>query len=276
MLSSSMAERRRELEMLSTQLLDQILQEELQNDDGDPDVVNLILDILKEREKDMPTPIGSTEKIAWEKYMANTKEKGDRPTSKRVWALRVASIVLVASVLFVSLSSEATAEPFWERIAKWTDSVFAFFSPDEPTQDVEEYQFRTEHPGLQEVYDAVTELGITEPVVPMWIPEGYTLAYCRKMDAGKKTTVIAGFQNGDKVINFCVDIYSEEVTNQYQKDDAEVREFDYNGTKYHMIQNNEKWVVVWAIRNIECSISIDCQESELYRMIRSIYDKEEV
>lgn len=274
--SSSMAERRRELEMLSTQLLDQILQEELQNDDGDPNVVNLILDILKEREKDMPTPIGSTEKIAWEKYMAKTKEKGDRPTSKRVWALRVASIVLVASVLFVSLSSEAAAKSVWERIAKWTDSVFAFFSPDEPTQDVEEYQFRTEHPGLQEVYDAVTELGITEPLVPMWIPEGYTLFFCRTTNTAKKTTVVAAFQNGDKVMNFNVAVYSESVLNKYEKGDKEDRVFEHKGTEYHVIQNNDKWVVVWAIRNIECSISIDCQESELYKLIRSIYDKEEV
>ena len=57
--------------------------------------------------------------------------------------------------------------------------MFAFFSPDEPTQAIEEYEFRTEHPGLQEVYDAVAGLGVTEPVVPMWIPEGYTLFMCR-------------------------------------------------------------------------------------------------
>lgn len=65
--NSSMVECSRELEMLSTQLLDQMLQEELRNVDDDPDVVNLILDILKEREKDTPTPISSAEKIAWEK-----------------------------------------------------------------------------------------------------------------------------------------------------------------------------------------------------------------
>ena len=274
--NSSMAERRRELEGLSTQLLDQMLREELQNVDGDPDIVNLILDILKEREKDMPTPIGSTEKIAWEKYMAKTKEKGDRPTNKRIWALRVASIVLVASILFVSISSEATAEPFWERIAKWTDSVFAFFSPDEPTQDVEEYQFRTEHPGLQEVYDAVTELGITEPVVPMWIPEGYTLLSCRTVNSLKKTTLTSFFQNGDKVISFNVAIYSEDVPNEYQKDDTEEKEFYHNGTKFHIIKNNTMWVTVWTMRNIECSISVNCQEDEVYKMIRSIYESEEV
>lgn len=274
--NSSMAERRRELEVLPTQRLDQMLQEELQNVDGDPNVVNLILDVLKEREKDMPTPIGSIEKIAWERYMAKTKEKGDRPTNKRIWALRVASIVLVASILFVSLSSEAAAKSVWERIAKWTDSVFAFFSPDEPTQDVEEYQFRTEHPGLQEVYDAVAGLGITEPLVPMWIPEGYSLAYCRRIDAGKKATVVSVFQNGGKVMNFNVDIYSEGVPNEYQKDDTEEREFEHNGTRYHIIKNNEMWVIVWTMRNIECSISVDCQEDEVYKMIRSIYESEEV
>lgn len=273
--NSSMAERRRELEGLSTQLLDQMLREELQNVDGDPDIVNLILDILKEREKDMPTPIGSTEKIAWEKYKEKMKGKSE-PKNKKIWMLRAASIVLVVSVLFLSISSEATAEPFWERIAKWTDSVFAFFSPDEPTQDVEEYQFRTEHPGLQEVYDAVTELGITEPLVPMWIPEGYTLLSCRTVNSLKKTTLTSFFQNGEKVINFNVDIYSEDVPNEYQKDGTEETEFEHNGTRYHIIKNNKMWVIVWTMRNIECSISVDCQEDEVYKMIRSIYESEEV
>ncbi len=275
MRSGSMADRRGELEQLSTQLLDQRLQEQLQNAGGDPDEVNLILDILKKREQDMPVPLSLREIPAWERYQARTKSRAGTSPGRRKWILRAASIVLVVFVLFASVSNQAAAEPFWQRIARWTDSVFAFFSPDAPTQPIEKYEFQTENPGLRQVYDEITGLGVTEPVVPMWLPDGYTLSYCRKTIAAKKTTVVSVFQNGGKVINYNVAVYSEELSNQYQKDETEAKVFEHYGTEYHIVQNNTMWVVVWTIRNIECSISVDCQEDEVYRMIRSIYEKEE-
>ena len=45
-----------------------------------------------------------------------------------------------------------------------------------------EYVFETDHPGLQQIYDAVVEMGVTEPVVPMWVPEGYDLVEYKAED----------------------------------------------------------------------------------------------
>lgn len=271
---NNMDSRRSKLEQLSTEELDRMLQAEMEKETAEPEEVKRILNVLKEREKDVPVLIGEKEEALCQRYIDRVSDEERKPIKSRGAVIRAACIAVALLLVLAAVSSSASADSFWERVARWTDSVFGFFGADDPT-DGETYEFQTEHPGLQQVYDAVAALGITDPVVPMWIPEGYELIVCKKVDTEKKSTVMAAFQNGDKVISFNVDIYSEDVTNQYQKDDTETKVFEHHGTKYHIVKNNTMWVAVWTMRNIECSISAACQEDELYKIIFSIYDKEE-
>lgn len=263
------------LEERSTQQLDQMLQETLEKEDADPAQVKKILAVLKEREKDMPVTVSDREKLAWQRYQAREKEAASKGARKWSMVLRVAGIAVALVVLLVSVSTQAQAETFWERLVRWTDSVISFFSPDYAGEEQQPYEFRTNHPGLQQIYDMVAGLGVTDPVVPMWLPEGYTLIFCEKFDTKNKTTIMAGLQNGDKVINYNVAVYVEGVNNQYQKDDTEVKVFEFEGIEHCVVRNTDAWVVIWTQDKIECSISVDCQEDELYKILRSVYDKEE-
>ncbi len=265
----------KDLEQLSTQQLDQMLQETLEKEDADPAQVKEILAVLKEREKDMPVTVGDQEKLAWQRYKAREKEAAKKPARKWGMALRVAGIAVALMVLLVSISTQAEAETFWERLVRWTDSVISFFSPDYASNEPQPYEFRTDHPGLQQIYDTVAGLGVTDPVVPMWLPEGYTLILCQDMKSANKTTVVAAFQNGDKLINFNIDVYFAGVNNQYQKDETDVKIVEFKGIEHRIVRNTDAWVAIWAQDQIECSISIDCQEDELYKILRSVYDKEE-
>lgn len=275
MKNDNLIDRGGELEQLSTQQLDHMLQAELQKEDADPTEVRAILKVLEEREKNMPTQMDDVDQLAWQKYQSRVKEDSDKPVKKQKWILRAACIAAVLCVLSVAVSYNVEAESFWGRIVRWTDSILEIFSPEAPSSEEEVYSFRTNHPGLQQVYDAVTGLGVTEPVVPMWLPEGYELVFCEKMNSTNKMTLLAGFQSGKKVINYNVAVYSEGVANQYQKDEAEKKVVDIDSVSHHIVRNIDTWVVVWTKENIECSISIDCQEDELYKVLRSIYDKEE-
>lgn len=263
------------LEQLSTQQLDQMLQASLEKEDADPAEVNKILGVLKEREKDMPVEAGDREKLAWQRYKAREREGADRPAKKYKWVLRAACIVAVLCVLTVAIAHNAQAEGVWGRIVRWTDSVIEFFSPDYASGGQQAYEFQTEHPGLQQVYDTVTQLGVTDPVVPMWLPEGYDLIFCQKIETDNKITVMSAFQNGEKLLNYNVAVYSEGVLNQFQKDETGAKKIEFGGIDHCVVRNNDKWVAVWTKDKIECSISIDCQEDELYQILRSIYDKEE-
>lgn len=268
--------RNRELEQIPTRQLDVMLQEELQKADGDPVEVKAILAVLKAREADTPVELSDTERLAWKKYQSRTNGKAGKPAAKRTWVLRVACVAAILCALLVTVSYEAEAETFWERLVRWTDSVIEFFSLENADGGHKEYVFETEHAGLQQVYDAVTKLEITEPVVPMWLPDGYTLSSCKEINTKKKTTLSAYFEHGEKVANYNVAIYSENALSQYQKDESGVKVIEIEGVIYYIVRNTNAWVSIWTIDNIECSISVDCQEDEFYKIIRSIHTKEAV
>ena len=264
-----------EFEQLSTEKLDEMLQAELQEEASDPDVVTAILAVLQEREKDMPLTLTEGEAAAWKKYLSRRESLSAKPAKRFAWALRAACIVVILGVCLVAVPSRADANGFWNRIVRWTDSVIELFSPGETGGMKQEYEFRTDHPGLQQVYDAVTRLGVKRPVVPMWLPEGYELVQRKEIGTRKKQSLMATFQNDEGILNYSMAVYLEDTVNRYQKDETEVRTIEIENVKFHITRNHDMWVAIWTIENIECFISVDCREEELYQILHSIYDKEE-
>lgn len=266
---------RRILEEQSTAELDELLQEELQKKPQDKAAVKMVLTILEERDAAAPKERTQQSEAARERYHEQMRGLF-RPVPKRSWApaLKVASIVLVVCILFVGLPLRAEAETFWERLQRWSSTVMEYFSRQDRFKDPE-YIFLTENPGLQQVYDAVVELGVTEPVVPMWLPEECELTMLSQKDTPMLKGVWARFSFGEKGILFKVDVYEGEPAHQYYKDGSHYESYERNGTTYNISRNNERWSAVWTNNNIECHITLDCQEDTLRRILESIYVMEE-
>ena len=265
---------RAEFEQISTGELDEMLQAQLQMETSDPDVITAILAVLQDREKDMPLTLTENEKAAWQKYLTRRASVSAKPAKRYGWVLRAACIVAILSVGLVVFSARADADGFWNRIVRWTDSVIEFFSPEQTEGLAGEYIFQTDNPGLQQVYDAVTRMGVKRPIVPMWLPEGYELVQCKEIETNKKSTLLVSCQYKKRKISYNVDVLFENVLNRYQKDNTDVKTIEIKGVQFHVVRNYDMWVVVWTVENIECSISVDCREEELYRILHSIYDKE--
>ena len=194
------------LEQMETVQLDEMLRSELQKEKPDAYAVQLILAVLQEREKDYSVEMDPGTEQAWQEYIGKTSGKAKGPV--RSVLLKVASFAVILAVLFLAMPQQVEAESIWERLIRWTDSVFELFSPDDRSAEPAEYVFQTENPGLQQVYDSVVELGVTDPVVPMWLPEGYELVECRAISTPTKTFVIAAFTNGINEIGFTTTLYS--------------------------------------------------------------------
>lgn len=254
--------------------LDELLREELRKDPVDGDKVRLILKLLEERDTDDPVENSPGIEKAWENYQEKVGEPQRKPTGRWSGMLKAASIVLVACLLFTSLTQTAEAESLFARIIRWTDSFFELFAQNN-AQATTEYAFETDNPGLQEVYDTITELGVTVPVVPMWIPEGYVLDECKVVEARTKTEVYARFTDGEAEITFRINLYSSNTAITYYKDEVDVEKVELGGTEYSLIRNNDLLYAVWAKDNIEYSIAVDCQEDVLLRILRSIYTMED-
>lgn len=261
----------RNLADLSVTQLRTMLNEEVQKDVPDDDLVLAILHILEDRDPVAVEGESDQEKAAWSLFRKriHARKKGRKQNTHNL--MRVASIVLVFCLLFALVPQQAEADNWWQRLTKWTDDFFGFFREEEDTFQLEDYEFRTDNPGLQQVYDAVVELGVTIPAVPMWLPEGYELAECTTVETPVKQYVHARFLNNDKACVLKVHLLHTEGSKVYFKDEIPVQEHEKCGMKHNIIRNTETWSVTWTKDNIECFFSVDCTEDVLYEIIESIY-----
>jgi len=256
---------------LPTDELDQILQAELEKEHPNEEVVLPILKILEEREKDYPveeTPevLALLEKIS--KYDTPSKQSQIR----RGWITGIAALAAVICIVVMALPHTVGAESIFDVLLRWTSSVFEFFTPEkDATNPPVEYLFETDNAGLQQLYDKVTGLGIVEPVVPMWLPDGFELFSLKETplrNDGNK--VIAVFMNDEKVVSVANRI-SRDITTKFEKEDTAVELFEAGDVSHFIMENGGNLSVTWTIDGVECSILADINKEDIYTMIKSIY-----
>lgn len=267
------------LDQLSTEQLREMLNNELHRQPINDDSIRLLLKTLREKEKDAQVEITPGMQQAWEKYQQDTAKiwEGARRTKRlRNWLIRGAAAAAVLVVILIPIiPQEAGAESLWDRLTRWTADIVEFFSPDDNKDRLSTYEFKTDNPGLQQVYDAVVEMGVTEPVVPMWLPDEYELIRLEKNETPVKKHLHSCFSNGNNEIIFSVDVYDKIVSHMYHGDGTKVQYHIVEETTFNIMRNNNSWVVVWTINNNENSIFADCQEDILIKILDSIYKVEE-
>lgn len=260
-----------EWEQLSTEELDQILQAELEKEYPNEEVVLPILHELEEREKDLlgektPEVLEIIEKLSMH-------ETSSKPSIyKRRWLAGIAALAAVVCIVVMALPRTVGAESLFDVLFRWTSSVFEFFTPGQGTANPPvEIVFETDNPGLQQLYDKVAEQGVTDPVVPMWLPEGFELTDLNKIplqDGGYK--IYAIFIGNEKSISISYRIYSN-LTTKFEKEESAVEVFEFEDISHFILENDENLSVVWTMDKVECSINADIAKENVYTIIKSIY-----
>ena len=262
----------REMECLSIEQLDELLQKELQKERPDENVVLPILHALRHKELDHPVIVENKDTGAWEEYQKHIIAT-DRPTRgnwrrrlPKVIAAAAAAAVIVCAIPFVGQANGAL-----DILYRITDSFVEFFRPGGGnTNSAGVYVFETDHPGLQQVYDAVVELGVTDSVVPMWLPEGYVLAELEELPAPGGVRLCAKFIKEEKSIFIQYKIAADASLSLYEKKDG-VTFYEVNDQKHLIYENVNNCGAVWALEDVECMISAELETDDLYKMITSIY-----
>ena len=248
--------------------LEKLLQRELEKDsNADPETVKMLLRTIDEREEAYSFVDDVNVQAACDKYRAHQNEQKVHKQKN----LRVAAAALAAAILLVIIPQTVRAENLWDIFARWTESIFALFNPSGSVIEEPEYVFQTDNPGLQQIYDAVTELGVTEPVVPMWVPDGYELTECETYHMPAESYVNSRLAYGESKLIFNIVYYAGCSVPEYHKDESEVEEWEYNGVIHYIMRNKDYLVAVWLRENVECALSVDCQEDVLYEILKSIY-----
>ena len=256
---------------MSTAQLDEALQQELQKENPEAEVVLGIMRVIQDREADYPVEFTEEVSAAWEEY----KEKTVPPKKHnrmRTWLVSVAAAAAVICVVVMALPQTVEAESIFDVFFRWTESVFEFFTPgqDNPKPSTE-YVFQTDHPGLQQVYDKVTELGVTEPIVPMWVPEGYVLTELKSTQVLNVSKVYATLQRNDNTIILAYRITEDVIASKHEKEDTSVEAYEYMDVHHFIMDNDRNILVTWVADGAECSISTDLGKKEVYKIVKSIY-----
>lgn len=265
------------LTRLPREALRRLLAEELNKEPADADdaLVRSLLAELDARGADPAFVEDEAVVAACEKFRAATQKKQIPPKRwYQHWMLKVASVLLVLVVLFFALPQAAEAGETGDVLTWWSDSLLQLFRPGSKP-NVEEYVFKTDHPGLQQLYDTVAEAGITAPIVPQKLSAEFKLIEHTVLPLEENTIICARLANDSNDIVFTAIVQNQQTLLQHEKRAESVAVWNLAGIDHYVISNNTTWIITWVTGNVECTITTDCPEEDVYRLIKSIYTSED-
>lgn len=289
------------LEQLSTERLEELLtlDSDPSSDQEDEEFIDAILEVILRRESEHPTGRLTDVDKAWEDFQKhfNTPEgeglslfldedfsnrcpdvQNPTPTTphrKRNSLKRLfLSVAIVACLIVFGLPPAIGYTNFFEMIGQWTENVFHFAPQGGETHS------SSDKSGLSGKYDTLQEaletFGITEDVVPAWMPNHFTPngAIANYSPEFGETEISTLYKDeGEHSISILILDRELSEARTYEKDDNPVIEFNTGDVTHYIFENNGKYTATWYEGTLECSIVTDLSLEDLQKMIKSIYER---
>ncbi len=269
----------------STEQLKDLLEAELMSDESDVEFIKAVTELLNEK-----TGTTHTQDIdaAWKEFKENhavsrplypeidtppSAFKSTRGRHRGVKAVKAAAAV-AAILCLLTLTASAFGYNLWAAIARWTDETFRLIggTEDEGSASADTPAYA---PELEELYTALAEHGVTEDVLPTWLPEGYeqTTFNCVENSSGELIfNVILEKEGEDRLIDLYYIVRTISPYVQYQKNDGDPEVYGMGGISHYIMSNMGEYFATWTNGRVECSFSGFTSREELIRMINSIYE----
>ena len=257
-------------QQMPTEELDQILQAELEKEYPNEEVVLPILRELEDREKDSPVE-KTPEVLAILEKLGKHNTSSKQSIHKRRWLAGIAAAAAVVCIAVMAMPRTVGAESIFGMLFRWTSSIFEFIDPDKnESYPIANTDFATDNPGLQQLYDKVTELGVTESVVPMWLPEGFALLELRSFPMRGGNKLYAKFNKGSSDISITYRI-STDISVKVEKEETGVELFESGEIGHFIVENEGMLSATWTVDGVECVINANVPKEDIYSIIKSIY-----
>ena len=268
---------------LSSDDLKAILLEDLESTGTDrlsPDEIKLIVGILKRREE-RETCSEIVSKEIENNYTFSKEVNGNKERNiflQKNYLLRF--IAVLACVLLLSIVTVYAYEINIVSIFKsWTKELFQVnYSGDTESSVIfwDDSIDSAAPESCQSANEVVTTLGITQPLLPTWIPANFELSEFQTYVYSDRITVYEYYEilNSNEEFSILVNIYSQLPNNEsswYQKDGDIIEIFSSGGIEHYIMSNLGTTTAVWTIGNCECSISGSFDGDTLKNVINSIY-----
>lgn len=288
---------RADLERMSTAALEDLLLRDFHAPErGENDMSGLYqaARVLAEREPDCAGAADLAWEIFQEKYLpfavpdSPQPEDGEAPSSDAAHGRRHAPlrrwlwVAVAAAALCVLLSVSVAAANNWNLgkiLALWTDERIWISADQIIPVDRDDIRIPEEPKEYGSLREALEDYGLTRPVTPRWLPEGFELNNLVVDDmAGMELIFFAGYARDGGYLVMQVDIYLDQEdgnvgsTGSFQKDEGDPVPYEAGGVTHMLGTNAGRPIAVWANGPAECAISGDITMEELERMIDSIYE----
>ncbi len=284
---------------MSTAELNEYLRQDSYREDSNTDDILYVMEVLERREKEDGKYNPPDVQKAWAEFQKyyNTEDNDGKPLhdfddefddmfgnepAAKITSIKKArkgisrtikSIISVAAVLCVILAGSVTAKALgydiWDAIIVWTKDTFGFETTvNEPKPTPYVKQIPEE---LVELKNLMTEHGLSNKLIPGYIPEGYKIANLEYDDFDNVDTVFCQLNNGSNDIMLIYSMYSGDSTSfQLEKDALSPEKYESGGTTYYIMSNMDDYLVTWLSDNVECTILGIPSHDEALKMITSL------
>ena len=285
------------LDQLTTEQLEELLRSDIESLESSNDgVISHVLEVIEQREKENPTGRLPDLEKSWagfQKYYNTPEGEGHSlypegqndltsaersPTPLRAMQKRRLRRVLVSAaavicVIIITIPPALGYSSLFQMIAHWTAEQFNFSEPSvSPSGQISDSQNEGKFESLQ---DALSYYGISETVVPKWIPDDFqpqeiwTQNYPETGDIELSTS----FDTSDDNIVITIYYHNGRFEKRYEKEDEAVEKYLSGSIDHYIFHNSNNITAAWYVGSLECSINTSLSETELRKIIDSIYDE---
>ena len=280
-----------DLNKLSDQQLRSILNEELDSEDVNVELIKNITDVLAARTNEAPIDVEAAYQKFFSQYadtellfsemeqeLGGLNANEETPDALRnepeenhkkvVHFSRMTKLgILVAAILVLFLAGSIVAYAFgfhiWQADVSWDKDNMMVLSGGGEASDASSDPYSS-------IRKALVLEGIDWPVVPFYIPAGFSLHDFQAFDTPQGKVYYASFSSNNQKISFRYTLHPNDYNVAFPKDD-EVEIYNANGIEHFVSSNEGRYRAVWENRDVICEIHGVETKEELLKIIDSIY-----
>ena len=189
--------------------------------------------------------------------------------------LKLLPIAAALVLLFGSVSAQAFGFDLFGALARWTAEIFHMGSDEVPHAAITLRPLAEgESANYDSLQEAVEAFGITEPVVPTWIPERFELMNVTASNREGKIFICAEYVHKDEFLQIR---YNETAVkpNVVEKEDQSVR-LHSSGSLSHYVVYDLGWTkAIWQNGTLDCRITGNVTEEEIIQILDSVYKEKD-
>lgn len=187
----------------------------------------------------------------------------------------ITAALVIVLMFTLSFGAMAAGIDVFGAIARWTEDLFGFERCDEDAYVGATLGEDKVAPVLARLHEDLMNAGVTEDVLPAYIPEGYTIQEYSSYAMPTNNVFICTLDNNGNKIFLSYIVYSSDIgeNGKYHKNVGNPEELVINGLTHYIIDNDGETVIVWMNGNVEGSISGMVSEDVLLEILYSVYEE---